>query len=174
MLKDIGLKELYVGQTPIVSGEIAEDITHYFAVSEQTPSVCALGVLVNPDLTVQKAGGFLIQLLPGCPQETVEAIETAVSNLDAVTVLLGQGLSPAAIAQRAMGSLHLEKLDEYGISYRCSCTRERVEKALLSIGGDALQEMADDTQDTKVECHFCEKTYCFTPADIRGLLEKQH
>lgn len=122
VMKDVGLKEPYVGQTAIVSGEIAEDITNYFAVSEQTPSVCALGVLVNPDLTVQCAGGFLIQLLPGCPEETISAIETAIDSIPPVTTMLAQGLTVDEIAAKAMGTLKIDKLDEYPIAYRCNCT----------------------------------------------------
>ena len=118
VMKDVGLKEPYVGQTAIVSGEIAEDITNYFAVSEQTPSVCALGVLVNPDLTVQCAGGFLIQLLPGCPEETISAIETAIDSIPPVTTMLAQGLTVDEIAAKAMGTLKIDKLDEYPIAYR--------------------------------------------------------
>lgn len=135
VMKDVGLKEPYVGQTAIVSGEIAEDITNYFAVSEQTPSVCALGVLVNPDLTVQCAGGFLIQLLPGCPEETISAIETAIDSIPPVTTMLAQGLTVDEIAAKAMGTLKIDKLDEYPIAYRCNCTRERVETALLTAWG---------------------------------------
>lgn len=172
VMKDVGLKEPYVGQTAIVSGEIAEDITNYFAVSEQTPSVCALGVLVNPDLTVQCAGGFLIQLLPGCPEETISAIETAIDAIPPVTTMLAQGLTVDEIAAKAMGTLKIDKLDEYPIAYRCNCNRERVETALLTAGEEELRQMIDAGEDIQVECHFCDKTYSFTPEQLNDLLKK--
>lgn len=172
VMKDIGLKEPYVGQTNIVSGEIAEDITNYFASSEQTPSVCALGVLVNPDLTVKRAGGFIIQLLPGCPEETISAIEAAVSDIEPVTVMLDKGMTADDIAKRAMKDIKVDKLDENNIEYRCNCSRERVEAALVSTGKDALKEMASSGTDTKVECHFCDKVYTFTPKEIEKIIEK--
>ena len=172
VMKDVGLKEPYVGQTAIVSGEIAEDITNYFAVSEQTPSVCALGVLVNPDLTVQCAGGFLIQLLPGCPEETISAIETAIDSIPPVTTMLAQGLTVDERAAKAMGTLKIDKLDEYPIAYRCNCTRERVETALLTAGEEELRQMIDAGEDIQVECHFCDKTYSFTPEQLNDLLKK--
>ena len=161
-----------MGQTAIVSGDIAEDITNYFAVSEQTPSVCALGVLVTPDLTVQCAGGFLIQLLPGCPEETISAIETAIDSIPPVTTMLAQGLTVDEMAAKAMGTLKIDKLDEYPIAYRCNCTRERVETALLTAGEEELRQMIDAGEDIQVECHFCDKTYSFTPEQLNDLLKK--
>lgn len=170
VMKDMGMSEPYIGQTEIVSGEIAEDITNYFAVSEQTPSVCALGVLVNPDLTVSAAGGFIIQLLPGCPEEVIEKIEKSISNIDSVTTMLSNGMTPDEIAKRALQGLNIDKLDESKIEYRCNCSRERVETALISTGIDSLKEMAEENQDISVECHFCDKVYNFTPDDIKKLI----
>ncbi len=170
VMKDIGLKEPYCGQTQIVSGEIAEDITNYFAVSEQTPSVCALGVLVNPDLTVARAGGFIVQLLPGCPEETISKIEYAMQDIEPVTVMLDKGMTPDDIAERAMKNINIEKLDESDIKYKCNCSRERVEAALISTGIESLNEMADSQENTVVECHFCDKKYSFSPDDIKNLL----
>lgn len=171
VIKDIGMKEPYVGQTPIVSGEIAEDITNYFATSEQTPSVCALGVLVNPDLTVKHAGGFIIQLLPFCPEETIEKIEKNISTIESVTTMLSNGYSADDIAKRALQGLNVDKLDESNMCYKCNCSKERVEAALISTGIENLSEMANDTEDTRVECHFCDKTYVFTPNDIKVLIK---
>lgn len=171
VMKDIGLKEPYIGQTEIVSGEIAEDITNYFASSEQTPSVCALGVLVNPDLTVAAAGGFLIQLLPFCPDETITKIEKAMADIEPVTTMLSKGMTIDEIAQTAMKGLEINKLDEGEISYKCNCSRDRVEAALISTGRESLQDMIASGEDTKVECHFCDKVYTFSPDDIRNLLE---
>lgn len=171
VMKDMGMKEPYIGQTQIVSGEIAEDITNYFATSEQTPSVCALGVLVNPDLTVSKAGGFIIQLLPGCPDETITAIENNMQSIKPVTVMLSEGMSADDIAKKAMEGLSVEKLDESNISYRCNCSREKVAAALISTGEKSLTEMAEAGENTEVECHFCNKKYVFTPDDIRTLIK---
>lgn len=171
VMKDIGLKEPYVGQTEIISGEIAEDITNYFVSSEQTPSVCALGVLVNPDLTVAAAGGFIIQLLPFCPDEVISKIEYAVETLEPVTAMLSKGMTPDDIAKAAMKGLELSKLDESEIEYRCNCSKEKVETALISTGRASLEDMISSGENTKVECHFCDKTYEFTPDDIQKLLD---
>lgn len=170
VMKDIGLKEPYVGQTEIISGEIAEDITNYFVASEQTPSVCALGVLVDTDLSVKAAGGFIIQLLPFCPDDVIDKIEYAVSTLEPVTTMLDKGMSVDDIAKKAMKGIELSKLDESEIEYRCNCSKERVESALISTGREALEEMANSDENTNVECHFCNKSYCFTPSDIKKLL----
>lgn len=171
VMKDIGLKEPYVGSTQIVSGEIAEDITNYFAVSEQTPSVCALGVLVNPDLSVKKAGGFIIQLLPGCPDSIIDKIEYAMNDIEPITVMLDKGMTPDEIAARAMNNINIEKLDEYDISYKCNCSKERVEAAIISTGMDTLQEMVDSGENAEVECHFCDKKYVFSPDEIKKLMQ---
>ncbi len=170
VMKDIGLNEPYVGQTQIVSGEIAEDITNYYATSEQTPTVCALGVLVNPDLTVAAAGGFMIQLLPGCPEEVIDKIEYAMQDIEPVTTMLSNGMSPDDIAKRALKNISIDKLDESKIEYRCNCSKERVEAALISTGRESLEEMAASDEDTCVECHFCDRVYKFTPDDIKKLL----
>lgn len=170
VVKDLGLKEPFCGTTALVSGEIAEDLTNYFAVSEQTPSICALGVLVNPDLTVNCAGGFLIQLLPGCPDDVIDKIEASVSQLKSVTEMLRGGFSADDMAKAALSGLSLDKLDESDFAYKCDCSRQRVEKALLSTGREALQEMAESEDDTVVECHFCDKKYVFAPAEIAELI----
>lgn len=140
VMKDLGLKEPYVGNTQIVSGEIAEDITNYFAVSEQTPTVCALGVLVNPDLSVANAGGFMIQLLPGCPDEIITKIEQSIKDIDSVTTMLSKGMTPDDIAKRAMQGIEIEKLDESTCEYRCNCSKAKVENALISTVGNLLSK----------------------------------
>ena len=170
VMKDIGLNEPYVGQTQIVRGDIAEDMTNYYATSEQTPTVCALGVLVNPDLTVAAAGGFLIQLLPGCPDEVIDKIEYSMQDIEPVTTMLSNGMTVDDIAKRALKNLEIDKLDESHIEYRCNCSREKVESALISTGRESLEEMASSNEDTSVECHFCDKVYNFTPDDIKKLL----
>lgn len=172
VIKDIGLKEPYIGQTPIITGEVAEDITNYYAVSEQTPSVCALGVLVNPDLTVKHAGGFIIQLLPSCEDEIIDIIENNIKTLPSVTSMLESGMTADEIAVRAMQGIELDKLDESNAFYKCNCSKEKVERALISTGIENLNEMAESKENTQVECHFCDKTYVFTPAEIKQLIKK--
>lgn len=171
VIKDMGLKEPYSGQVPIVSGEIAEDITNYLATSEQTPSVCALGVLVNPDLTCAEAGGFLIQPLPFAPDEAIDVIENNIKGMQSVTQLLSGGMSAEEIAMKALEGLEPNVLDDFEVKYRCDCSRERVEKALISLGKDQLEDLAkEDT--TEVKCHFCDKAYNFSSDDIKGLLNR--
>lgn len=169
VMRDLGLKEPYIGQTPIVSGEIGEDITHYYAVSEQTPTVCALGVLVNTDLTVLHAGGFLAQLLPGAGEDAVDRLEASINKLPAVTKMLSGGASPEDIARRALDGFAPQVLGDMPVEYRCNCTRARVERALLSVGREELRKMADEEPVTEVACHFCPKKYRFSTEDIRAL-----
>ena len=171
VMKDIGLKEPYISQTEIISGEIAEDITNYYVTSEQTPTVCALGVLVNPDLTVSKAGGFLIQLLPFCPDEMIDKIEYAMESIKPITVMLSEGMTVDDIAKEAMKNIEISKLDESEIEYRCNCSKERVERAIISTGKESLEEMIEAGENVNVECHFCDKSYTFTPDDIKKLLD---
>ncbi|MGN1421399.1 MAG: Hsp33 family molecular chaperone HslO [Eubacterium sp.] len=170
VIKDIGMKEPYSGSTQIVSGEIAEDITNYFAVSEQTPSVCALGVLVNPDLSVSAAGGFIIQLLPGCPEEIISKIEYSMSDIEPVTTMLSKGMTADDIAKRAMKGMNIEKLDESEAFYKCNCSKDKVVSALISTGREALREMIDSGENTEVKCHFCNKTYSFSPEQLKEFI----
>lgn len=172
VIKDIGLKEPFIGTTEIISGEVAEDITNYYAVSEQTPSVCSLGVLINPDLSVNCAGGFLIQLLPGCPNEIIDIIEKSISDIPPVTSMLSEGFTPDDIAARAMKGLKIEKLDESEFTYKCACSREKAEAALLSAGKAELEDMIKENKPFTVECHFCNSNYEFTTEQIKTLLKK--
>ncbi|MCD7889491.1 MAG: Hsp33 family molecular chaperone HslO [Oscillospiraceae bacterium] len=171
VIKDLGLKEPYIGQTELVSGEIAEDITEYFAESEQTPTVCALGVLVNPGLTVKRAGGFLLQLLPFAPDESMDIIERNISKISSVTSLMEQGMSAEDIALMTLDGLEPNALDDFEVSYRCDCSRERTERILKSLGEKELKELSQD-ETTEVKCHFCGKAYNFTSAEILSLIEK--
>ena len=172
VIKDLGLKEPYVGQTPIVSGEIAEDITHYYAASEQTPTVCGLGVLVNPDLTVRAAGGFLLQLLPGAGEEVIPRIEENVAKLPAVTAMIDSGMSPRQIAFAALEGFDPQVLDETAVEYRCTCSRRRVETALISMGRQELLDLAAETEPCRVNCHFCGKTYDFSREELLALAQR--
>lgn len=161
VVKDLGMKEPYVGQTPLVSGEIAEDITAYYATSEQTPSVCALGVLVNADLSIRRAGGFLIQLLPGADDAEITQVEKNIAQMPAVTELLEKGGSPKEMAQQALEGLLPEMLEERRAEYRCSCNRERTRDIVASLGREELLAMREEGPSVKVECHFCDKVYEF-------------
>ncbi len=172
VIKDIGLKEPYSGQVPIVSGEIAEDITNYLAVSEQVPSVCALGVLVNPDLSVKQAGGFLIQLLPFAPDEVIDVIEKNINEMSSVTNLLEKGMTVDQIALKALDGLEPNILDDFEVNYVCDCSKQRVERALISIGKEDLLDMAND-EVTEVKCHFCNKAYSFTSDEIKAMAENK-
>lgn len=169
VVKDMGLKEPYVGQVPIVSGEIAEDIANYYAVSEQKPTVCALGVLVNPNLTVKAAGGFLIELLPFADDNVIDTIEDTIKNLPSVTNMLSSGMTAEDIAMKVLDGLNPNVLDSFNSCYKCDCSRERVEKALLSAGKSELISMADEQEITEVCCQFCDKKYNFTSSELRKL-----
>ena len=171
VIKDLGLKDPYIGQTPIVSGEIAEDITAYFATSEQIPTVCALGVLVNPDLTIKAAGGFLIQLLPTAMEDTIDKVEQSIAGLPSVTTLMTQGLTPEEICRRALRLFQLELLDTAEPVYRCRCSRKKVEAALISTGRQELLDMARQ-ETTEVQCQFCDKTYRFSSEEMRALVRQ--
>lgn len=166
VVKDLGLKEPYVGQVPIVSGEIAEDIANYFAVSEQIPTVCGLGVLVNPDLTVKAAGGYLIQLLPFADESCIDKLEANVNTLQPVTSMLDSGMSAEDIAKRVLEGLEPDLLDEFEVYYKCDCSKSRVEKALISLGKEELENMAQEEEKIEVCCHFCDKKYNFTRDEI--------
>lgn len=172
VVKDIGLKEPFIGTTQIVSGEVAEDITNYFAVSEQTPSVCSLGVLINPDLTVNCAGGFLIQLLPGCPENIIDVLEKNISVLPPVTQMLSGKMTVDEMAVKAMGGLDLDKLDETEFAYKCNCSRQKAQAAMLAAGKNELEDMLKDGKPAVVECHFCDKRYEFDLEDIKSLIKK--
>lgn len=172
VIKDLGLKEPYVGQIPIISGEIAEDITSYYATSEQIPSVCALGVLVNPDLTIKKAGGFIIQLLPSAFDDTIEAVERCIKDIPSVTSMLSDGMTPEEMCRRVLSEFELDVLDESKTEYKCTCSRRRVETALISTGLEALEEMSQD-EETEVCCQFCDKKYVFSSDDIKKLIKNQ-
>ena len=169
VMKDFGTGDPYTGQVPIVSGEIAEDITSYYATSEQVPTVCALGVLVNQDKSVACAGGFIIQLLPAADENTVSALEKCISDVRPVTTMLAEGMTPEDICRTVPGSFDMEILDSFDIAYRCDCSRSKVEKALISVGAKELDDMSNDPE-TSVRCQFCGETYVFTPEDIRRLL----
>lgn len=168
VIKDLGLKEPYVGQTPIVSGEIAEDITYYYFTSEQTPTVCALGVLVDRDYSIKKAGGFIVQLLPTAYDDTIDLVEECIKDIEPVTTLL-QKMNIEELCHHVLSKFELEVLDTASPVYKCNCSRERVERALISTGIESLKELAED-ENTEVCCQFCDKKYNFSSSDIKKLI----
>ena len=173
VLRDTGGKEPYIGCTPLVSGEIAEDVTSYYALSEQTPTVCALGVLVNPDLTVRKAGGLLLQLLPFCPDAVIDQVEANVANLSSMTAMLDSGMSVEEIVAKALDGMEFDVLDTYEPDYRCNCSREKIERAFLTMKPEDVRSLPDENGMTEVTCSFCDKVYHFTREDLERLLEQK-
>ncbi len=166
VIKDLGLREPYVGVIPLVSGEIAEDIANYYATSEQIPTVCSLGVLVDTDLSVKSAGGFLIQLLPFADEKCIDIIEKNISALPPISQLFADGKTPEEIANILLDGLEPNELDSAEVAYKCDCSRKRTEKVLISIGKKELSDIAAEGKDTTVCCHFCNNEYVFTPEDI--------
>jgi len=172
VIRDLQMKEPYIGSTPLVSGEIGDDVTAYFAQSEQTPTACALGVLVDRDRSVKVAGGYLVQLLPGAPDEIIDALEEGIKRAGAVTKMLEAGMTPEDILGQVCGALGVVFMETTEVSYKCYCSRNRVESALISLGKKELEEIRSEGKNFPVECQFCDTVYEFTPADIDGILEK--
>lgn len=172
VIKDIGLKEPYTGDTILVSGEIAEDLTYYYATSEQIPCSVSLGVLMNKDNTVKAAGGFMIQLMPGCPDETAELLEEKINRTQSVTTLLESGMTPEQILKYVLSGFPVDiKSEKTECSFHCNCDRSRVEKALLSLGRYELTKMVKEGKTVELGCHFCGKKYVFSPEEIKALRE---
>ena len=171
VIKDMGLKEPYVGQTQLQTGEIAEDLTYYFATSEQVPSAVGLGVLMEKDNTVKQAGGFIIQLMPFAEDGTINALEEKLKTMDSVTNLLDSGNSPEQLLELLLGDLGLEINDTIPAQYDCDCSRERVERAIISIGKKDIQEMINDGKPVEVRCQFCNKLYDFEVSDLETMLQ---
>ena len=172
VIRDLQMKEPYIGSIQLVSGEIADDITAYFAQSEQTPTACALGVLVDRDCSVKVAGGYLIQLLPGAPEEVVDKLEAGIQRAGAVTKMLEAEMTPEDILGSVCGDLGVVFLETVPVLYKCYCTRHRVEAALISLGRKELEEIRDEGKAFPVECQFCDTVYTFTPEDLEKLLKK--
>lgn len=172
VIKDIGLKEPYVGQTQLITGEIAEDLTYYFATSEQVPSSVALGVLMNKDNTVRQAGGFIIQLLPGASDEIIDRLEAKLSGISSITSLLDAGKTPEEILTDILGEFGLEILKKMPVQFHCDCERSRVEKAIISIGRKEIQNMIDEGKEIEVNCQFCNKHYKFSVDELGEMLKK--
>ncbi len=171
VVKDLGMKEAYNGFVPIVSGEIAEDITSYYATSEQIPTVCALGVLVNPDLTVKKAGGYILQLLPFTENEIIEKIENNLSRVKPVTALLDEGMDVEDIVRDVLEGFDVEVIYEEQVAYKCKCSRKKVEATLKSLGKEELEGMYNEMPQVEVKCHFCNTDYSFSKDEIKNILK---
>ena len=173
VIKDIGLKEPYSGSVPRFSGEIAEDITAYYAISEQIPTVCSLGVLVAPDLSVKNAGGIIIQLLPGADDGTIDKLEENLKHIRPITTMMDEGMSVKDILFEMLSGFETEVLYEQETFYSCPCSRERTRKMISGISDDELSAMAKEMPEIKVECHFCDKKYVFSPDEIRSILKEK-
>ena len=172
VIKDMGLKEPYVGQTQLVSGEIAEDLTYYFATSEQVPSSVALGVLMNKDNTVKQAGGFIIQLLPFAEEEVIDKLEKKLKEITSITALLDKDMTPEMILEHILGEFGLEILDKMPTQFYCNCDKERVEKAIVSIGRKEIKDMIQEGKPIEVNCHFCNKNYTFSVEELKDILAR--
>lgn len=170
VIKDLGLKEPYVGQTTLQTGEIAEDLTYYFATSEQIPSSVGLGVLMERDNTVRQAGGFIIQLMPYAEEEIIAKLEENLKKVTSVTALLDEGKTPEEMLKVLLAGLEVEFTDTMPVQYACNCSKERVEKALISLGKKELGEMVADGESIEVNCHFCNKNYTFTVEDLKAMM----
>ena len=171
VIRDMQMKEPYVGSIELVSGEIGDDVTAYFAQSEQTPTACTLGVLVDRDMSVKVAGGYLLQLLPGAPDEVVDKLEAGIQRAGAVTAMLEHGMTPEEILGAVCGDLGVLFMETQEVEYKCYCSRERVERALISLGKSELEQIASEGDSFPVECQFCDVVYRFTPQEIRALAE---
>lgn len=170
VIKDLGLKEPYTGTCELVSGEIAEDLTYYFASSEQTPSSVGLGVLMTKDNTVNVAGGFIIQLMPDATEETISIVEEKISTIKSVTSMFENGLDPEGIINLILGGLAPDILDKIPVRFYCNCSKERVSKALIAIGRKELDNIIEENEPIEVKCHFCNKAYNFTVDELKKLV----
>ncbi len=172
VVKDLGLRDMFSGQTPIVSGEIAEDFTYYFASSEQVPSSVGLGVLVNPDNTILAAGGFIIQLMPGCEEETIDEIEKRLSSIEPVSKMIEKGYTPEQILEAVLGEGNVQVLSSMPVQFQCQCSKERFGAAIIGLGVKEIQEMIDEDGGAEAQCHFCLEHYHFSKEDLEGFVNE--
>ena len=172
VIKDIGMREPYAGRIELVTGEIADDLTYYFAQSEQTPSAVGLGVLVETDTSIRRAGGFIIQLMPFCDEKVIEKLEQRLAEVNSVTAFLDEGLTPEQILEKLLGDMDLVINDTVPTQFYCNCSRERVSKALIAVGRKELNEMIQEAKPVELKCHFCNSAYEFSTEDLKELLRK--
>ena len=172
VIRDLQMKEPYIGSVKLVSGEIAEDVTAYFAQSEQIPTACALGVLIGENQSVRAAGGYLLQLLPGAPAEMIDRLERGIQEAGAVTPMLSAGMAPEQVLSKVMPGFELEFFERDPVEYRCYCSREKVERTLLTLGRDELEQIVRSGETLHVDCQFCDKIYDFTPENVQEILNR--
>ncbi|MCG7346241.1 Hsp33 family molecular chaperone HslO [Sporosarcina sp. ACRSL] len=172
VVKDLGLRDFFTGQVPIVSGEIAEDFTQYFVVSEQVPSAVALGVLVNPDNTVKAAGGFIIQVMPGATEETISLLEKKLANVEPISSMIDRGLTPEEVLGEVLGKENVEILEKMDVAFRCNCSKERFGKAIVGLGEQEIREMIDEDGQAEAQCHFCLEKYVFPKEELEGFIDE--
>ncbi|MCJ0931664.1 Hsp33 family molecular chaperone HslO [Virgibacillus halodenitrificans] len=171
VIKDLGLKDYFTGEVPIISGEISEDFTYYFANSEQVPSAVGAGVLINPDHSVLAAGGFIIQVMPGAEEEVISQLEEEIQSLPAISALIQQGNTPEQILERLFGKENVKVHETMPIEFRCKCSKERVEQAIIGLGKEEIEQMIEEDHGAEANCHFCNETYEFTETDLEKLLD---
>lgn len=171
VIKDIGMREPFIGQVPIVSGELGEDFTYYFAVSEQTPASVGVGILVNGDDTIKAAGGFILQIMPGAEEKTISFIEQRLQTIPPISKLVEQGLMPEEILSEVLGKENVKILEKMDVAFCCTCSRERIESVLLSLGKAELEQIREEEEQTEVHCHFCNEKYLFTKEDLTSLID---
>lgn len=172
IVKDLGLRDFFTGSVPIVSGELGEDFTYYFAVSEQVPTSVGLGVLVNPDNTILASGGFILQLMPGIEDETISIIEEKLSSMEPVSKLMARGLTPEELLQEILGAENVKFLDEMPVSFDCNCSKERFGTAILALGETEIQEMIEDDGKAEAQCHFCMETYQYSQQELESFIDE--
>ncbi|MCR2045268.1 Hsp33 family molecular chaperone HslO [Anaerosalibacter massiliensis] len=170
VIKDFGLKEPYIGQSNIVSGEIAEDLTYYFAHSEQQPSAVNLGVLVDKDLSVKASGGYIVQLLPDASDEDIDILEESIKNSEPISTLIDKGFTPEDILKEVFGKFNMSILKKEEVEFKCNCSRDRIEKALKSLGEKEIKDIIEEDGKAEIVCHFCNKKYNFSKKDLESLI----
>ena len=174
VVKDLGMRDPFTGQVPIISGEIAEDFTYYFAKSEQVPSSVGLGVLVDTDDTILAAGGFIIQVLPGVDDETITEIEEHLSTIEPISKMIQKGYTPEQILEAVLGEGNVQILDQMPVKFQCTCSKQRFGAAILSLGEKEIQEMIDEDGMAEAHCHFCEEKYHYSKEELEGFIEEIH
>ncbi|HWO76031.1 MAG TPA: Hsp33 family molecular chaperone HslO [Bacillus sp. (in: firmicutes)] len=172
VVKDLGLRENFSGQVPLVSGELGDDFTYYFVTSEQTPSSVGVGVLVNPDNSIKASGGFIIQLLPNCEEETISFIEQRLGKIPPVSTMIDRGLAPEEILHELLGKENVKVLEKMPVQFTCTCSKERFANAIISLGKDEIREMIEEDGEAEASCHFCNSKYHYSKAELEELLEE--
>lgn len=172
VVKDIGMRDYFTGSVPLVSGELGEDFTYYFAVSEQIPSAVGLGVLVNPDGSILASGGFIIQLMPGASEEMIREIEQRIESIPPVSKMIESGTTPEEMIAQLVGEDEMKIIDRSGVEFNCNCSKERISQAIISLGKEEIEDMIEKDGGAETRCHFCNETYVFTKGDLEHLLSE--